>query len=333
MAGKADKTLSKEPLPEQNEPENTSPSLKETSVQAPPQPPLSPPSSPPKEQNEKQNENQKPPPSTATDPNSQSGVFSAWGFDVNAVAGNIGGFFTAADPTAPDVITNHIDDPADDMGSTAANIANVATAELEQASKAAQQTIGKVGEELGKVGEELGKGWGTLNTFLDNMLDAKPGDKAELDDDADVHNKFHSLFPELEKDDEVVDHFKCTLLQKYRCFLNNATPEKTYPLQGRLFVSTLHIAMYIVDDRGAFGGQPFGISVPFADVAKIQKGAKSMLRLVTKSQSSLIFSDFESDSHFTGALSLLEHMAASAASPSPEKGVKPDEEKEAPSTG
>lgn len=317
MAGKADTNPPKEPDTEPLkhptkplQPENQKP------VPAPPQPPLEPES--PSDQAEK---------SAEPDPNAQTGVFSGWGFDVNAVAGNLGGLFTAADPTTTDDIGSHAEDPADDMGSAAANIATAATAELEHASKAAQETIGKAAE-------EIGKGWGTLNSFLDEMLAAKPGEKGDVDDDADVHNKFHTLFPELEKDDEVVDHFKCTLLQKYRCFLNNATPEKSYALRGRLFVSTLHIAMYVSDDRGEFGGQPFGISVPFADVAKIQKGAKSMLRLVTKSQTSLIFSDFESDSHFTGALSLLEHMAASASAPSPlPENEQLREAKEAPATG
>lgn len=248
-------------------------------------------------------------PDGAPPPPAQAGVFGGWGFDVNAVAGNLGGLFTAADPTATDDVEPRPGpaDPADDMGTAAANIATAATAELEHASKAAQQTFGKAAE-------ELGKGWGSLNTFLDEMLAAKP-DESDPAEGADVHNTFHTLFPDLEPDDEVVDHFKCTLLQKYRCYLNNATPEKAYSLRGRLYVTTLHIAMYISDDGGEFGGKPFGISVPFTDVGKIQKGSKSMLRVVTKSQTSLIFADFESDSHFSGALSLLEHMYASASAP------------------
>lgn len=268
----------------------------------------------------------------------QAGVFGGWRFDVNAVAGNIGGFFGAGDDEEDkdeDEDEDAKDDeespevhPEDDIGATAANIATVATAELEHASKAAQETIGKAAQ-------ELGKGWGTLNSFLDDMLAAKPDVEKDGEDDADVHNTFQKLFPELDQDDQVVDHFKCALLQKYRCYLNNSTPEKAYALRGRLFVSTSHIAMYITDDGGEFGGKPFGISIPFQDVGKIQKGAKAMLRLVTKSQSSYIFADFESDSHFTGALSLLEHMAGAAAPPP--KTSAPDAEsddvRETPATG
>lgn len=269
-------------------------------------------------------------------------VFAGWGFpDVNAVAGGIGGFFGGADEDDqeqsdqdPDHDDNGDDDagspdvdPADDIGATAENIAKVATAELEHASKAAQETIGKAAK-------EIGKGWGTLNSFLDDMLAAKPDADGDQDD-ADVHNSFHNLFPDLEKDDEVVDHFKCTLLQKYRCYLNNATPEKTYALRGRLFVSTSHIAMYVTDDSGQFGGKPFGISIPFQDVGKIQKGANARLRLVTKSQSSYIFADFESDSHYTGALSLLEHMAGAAAPPpnATAPATESEEAAETPATG
>lgn len=274
-------------------------------------------------------------------PAHQAGVFGAWGFDVNAVAGNIGGFFGAGGDHQE--VTEHRDgsegedpnhqehtpdvNPEDDIGATAANIANVATAELEQASKAAQETIGKAAQ-------EIGKGWGTLNSFLDDILAANPDTANNPDDDSDVHHSFHNLFPQLEQDDQVIDHFKCALLQKYRCYLNNSTPEKVYALRGRLFVSTSHIAMYITHDGGEFGGKPFGISIPFQDVGKIQKGAKAMLRLLTKSQSSYIFADFESDSHFTGALSLLEHMAGAAAPPP--KTAAPvsesDGAKEAPAT-
>lgn len=248
-----------------------------------------------------------------------------WGFDMNAVAGNIGGFFGAGnneDDESEDNGDNTGDDNADDgeergerrdtgelLGKRATNIANVATAELESASRAAQETFGKAAE-------EIGKGWGTLNSFLDDMLAAKPEGDGRVGSEGDAQNVFHSVFPKIGKEDEVVDHFKCTLLQKYRCYLNNATPEKTYALRGRLFVSTTHIAMHVTDDGGEFDGKPFGIAVPFEDVGKIQKGSKAMLKLVTKEQISYIFAEFESDSHFSGALSLLEHMTA-ASTPQP----------------
>lgn len=249
-----------------------------------------------------------------------------WGWDMNAVAGNIGGFFGAganAEDDDDDQNGYEVDgedagedperqDPNENLGKRAANIANAATAEFEIASKAAQETFGKAAE-------EIGKGWGTLNNFLDDMLAAKPEGEKGAAEENDIQDTFLATFPQIGKEDEVVDHFKCTLLQKYRCYLNNATPEKTYALRGRLFVSTAHVAMHVTDDGGEFGAKPFGVAIPFSDVGKIQKGAKAMLKLVTKEQISYIFAEFESDSHFSGALSLLEHMtAASTAQPPPD---------------
>lgn len=238
------------------------------------------------------------------------GVFSGWGFDVNAVAGNIniGGLFTSPDKEEAKREAEQGEQGAD-ISAAAANIANVAATEIDHASKAAQETFGKAAE-------ELGKGWGTLNSFLDDMLTPNIDGSEEVQE-KDMVASFHSLFPEIDAEDQVIDHFECALVQKYRCYLNNATPEKTYPLRGRLYISTTHLAMYVTDDGGAFGKQPFGIAIAFADVGKIlkQKGANAMLKLVTKSQQSYIVADFESDAHFSGALSLIEHMKSGSAQP------------------
>lgn len=275
----------------------------------------------------------------------QSSVFSGWGFDVNAVTNNIGGIsnlfgnseavgglFATPDSVAgifnPSENSEKSDRTIetesggregqhdDDLGATASNLANAATNELEHASRAAQHTIGKAAE-------ELGRGWGTLNTFIDDMLapEDKRGENA-VDESQDIHATFRKLFPHFETDDEVVDHYRCTLLQKYRC-LNNATPEKAFPLRGRLFVTMSNIAMYVTDDGGAFGGNAFGVNIPFEEVIKIQKGAKAMLRVLTKAQTSFIFAEFESDTHYNGALSLLEqlHGAASGTLPPPTSDV------------
>lgn len=236
-----------------------------------------------------------------------AGMFGGWGFDVSTVAGGLpdmGSLFGAEGDEE-----ENVEGENGDLGVVVGSVASKAGVELGNASKAAQETIGKARE-------EIGKGWGTFNTFLDDILSPKAdGAQRSVGEGVDVQQKFHELFPDLDLDDDVVDHYSCTLLQKYRCYLNNATPEKTFPLRGRLYVTTSHLAMYVVDDGGAFGGQPFGVSVPFREVGKIQKGAKAMLRLVTKTQTSYVFADFESDSHFSGALSLLEHMAGAAASP------------------
>lgn len=288
------------------------------------------------------------------------GVFSGWGFNVNAVTNNIGGLFKPGETvnellasldtpggmysapedvlnesidldfvdsstsqretetlkgTVPTTVTTNASKDGESLGKTAAQLATAATAEFEHASRAAQATFGKAAQ-------ELGRGWGTLNTFLDDMLgpDTKRVEAAGTAG-KDIHTTFRELFPHLESDDEVVDHYGCTLLQKYRCYLNNATPEKMFPLRGRLFVTMSNIAMYVSEDGGAFGGIAFGVNVPFQEVVKIQKGAKAMLRVVTKAQTSFIFAEFESDTHFNGALSLLEQLAGAAGGSAPGAAV------------
>ncbi|CAN8069317.1 unnamed protein product, partial [Agarophyton chilense] len=195
-----------------------------------------------------------------------------------------------------------------DLKATAAHLAHAASAELQHASEAAQHTFGKAAQ-------ELGKGWGTLNSFLDDMLapaaSSTASHRAAPSSDAQrVLKHFHQHFPTLPERDDVVDHFECTLIQKYRCQLNDATPEKVFPLSGTMFVTTSHIAMYIVDRHTVFSSESFGVTIPLADVAKIQKGAKSMLRLLTVDKHSYIFAQFESNTHFNAAISLLEHMTA-----------------------
>lgn len=255
-------------------------------------------------------------------------VFGGWAMpDINAVTEGIGGIFGEYAGNTEENQENSADtdglENADEDALTrkAQDIAAGASKELQIASQAAQETFGKAAE-------ELGKGWVNLNEFLDDMLAPKAGASAGVRDGTgqfgevedvvkegdDVQARFHELFPELDDGEDVVDHYAATILQKYRCFLNTATPEKTLPLRGRLFVTTAHLAMYIFDDGGLFNGSTFNITVPFAEVARVQKGAKSMMRVVTKAQTSFIFADFDSETHFGGALSLLEHMIESNSS-------------------
>lgn len=261
------------------------------------------------------------------DANGPLGVFGGWGLpDINSVTEGIGGMLgemvegsedeevaeRAAGSGAGDGAP---DGPGEDLQKAAAEAAAVATKELEKSAKAAQET-------LGKAAEEIGKGWGSLNMFIDDILAPGAGkDNApavaddDLADGEDVQERFRSLFPEIDDGEEVVDHYACTLLQKYRCFLNNATPEKTIPVRGRLYVTTSHLAMTVFDDGGAFDGAKFNVTLPFEDVARVQKGAKSMMRVLTNSQTSYIFANFESETHFGGALSLVEMFLESSSKP------------------
>lgn len=276
-----------------------------------------------------------------------SNLFSSTGDSVGNLLNAPSSFFSSSSaPTSStpandetETTEQHGDVEGEDLGKAASHLANAAGAELENASKAAQETIGKAAQ-------ELGRGWGTLNSFLDDMLspddqqngssnnrsassssNAHGGGISDIASElgasssaTDIQQIFIELFPHLsakadEEQEQVVDHYKCTLVQKYRCYLNNSTPEKAFALRGRLFVTMSNIAMYVADDAGAFGGNAFGINIPFESVTKIQKGAKQMLRVVTRAQTSFIFAEFESETHFQGALSLLEQLGAASSVP------------------
>ncbi len=202
-------------------------------------------------------------------------------------------------------------------------------------SKAASEiaaTAGHAGKaaqkQLGKAAEEIGKGWANLNHFLDEIVSpatdeatrgSAPDVRSSLDGAAEL---LHVRFPDIDAAEEAVGTYECTLVQKYRCALNGATPEKTFPLAGVLYVTPLHLAMYVLDDAGAFGA-PFGVVVPFADVARVQRGQKAMLRIVTKEKSSYVFAGFQSDGEFKAALDLLEHLVGSAETQPRKDGAEP----------
>lgn len=251
------------------------------------------------------------------------GMFGGWTMpDINTVTEGIGGMFGEysgeTEQTESVGMKGDSDAKSDQnevFAKKAHDIAVGASKEIQGGYKAAQETIGKAAE-------EIGKGWVNLNYFLDDMLTPGRGSGDEngslrgsvdiIKEGDNAQGRFHELFPELDSGEDVVDHYATTLLQKYRCFLNNATPEKTLPLRGRLFVTTSSLAMYVADDGGIFNGSTFNIAVSFAEIARVQKGANFMMRVITKDQTSFIFADFESETHFTGALSLLEHMIESS---------------------
>jgi hypothetical protein len=81
-----------------------------------------------------------------------------------------------------------------------------------------------------------------------------------------------------------------------------------------LYITTAHIAIHIYDDLGAFDNATFQITLSFAEIGRVQKGAKAMMRVILhdSAQSSFIFADFETETHFAAALSLVEQMIESA---------------------
>lgn len=241
-------------------------------------------------------------------PNSDGNLLDYWGASIGA---SVTSLFSGGDEPSTD--DQAIDEVVENGEAKDGGLVET----VENASKAAQET-------LGRVGEELGSGWGTFNKFLDDMLQGKGGggeggDGGGVEEEGGVQGAFERRFPQLKDMEgaEVVDRYRCVLVQKYRCYLNDATPEKSFGLPGWLFVTVACAAMYLEDREGIFGekGKGQGVVVRFEEVQKIQRGSKAMLRLIMKDKRNFVFSGFESEADFTGCLSLIEHMIESVNKP------------------
>lgn len=187
---------------------------------------------------------------------------------------------------------------------------------MDDAKKAAEDLSKSAQENLDRVGVEIASGWGQFNKFLDTMLDT-PDTTKDIGEEGldDAQEAFRLGFPEVAADEEVVDAFSCELLQKYRCFHNNATPERSFSIRGRLFV-TVNLAAFLSLDS-SFSSSPFTITAKFCDIEKVQKSQSTMLRLLIKGHSYYIFTGFKDENDFSGAVNLLEHMWESAKSDEP----------------
>lgn len=247
-----------------------------------------------------------------------SGLFGSWaglsgGLNSLFGGGEEAGATTTAEPPkqSPSLLP---------LSKAASEIAASATSELESASKAAQIR-------LGQAAQGIERGWGTLNSFLDDFL-SPPVDGQQVPQDGATRDAaappppdagavsaameraaelLHERFPELDAGEEAIDVYECSLVQKYKCTLNSATPEKTFAFAGVLYVTAAHLAMYVVDDGGAFGA-PFGVVVPLTAGNRVQRGSKAMLRVVTNDENSYVFAAFASDDAFKAAVDLLHQI-------------------------
>ncbi len=198
----------------------------------------------------------------------------------------------------------------------ATEMAASATTELGNAGKVAQLR-------LGEAAKEVERGWGAFNSFLDDILTPQTqGEGAETQAERGAvaidgaAEKLHERFPTLDRAEEAVEVYECAMMQKYRSVLNGATPEKTFACNGILYVTPSHLAMYVLDDGGAFGA-PFGTVIPLADVKRVQRGNKNMLRVLMVDQSSFVFAAFASVDTFKAAVDVLHHLVGA------DEGKKP----------
>ncbi|KXZ42738.1 hypothetical protein GPECTOR_121g438 [Gonium pectorale] len=114
----------------------------------------------------------------------------------------------------------------------------------------------------------------------------------------------------LSPEENLVEHFKCKLLQTYACNHNNHTPAIQMAFQGTLYVTDRHTC-FSVEERGR--KVPF--KVPHSAVVRAtrqrpaRKGDLSdLLKMELSSGQWLAFKDFDSGSALDSALALVEHL-------------------------
>uniref|UniRef100_A0A7S3E9T6 GRAM domain-containing protein n=2 Tax=Rhodosorus marinus TaxID=101924 RepID=A0A7S3E9T6_9RHOD len=198
--------------------------------------------------------------------------------------------------------------PMVDTSTTTASFGNDVQKTAEIVAKDLESVSQGVTKNVALVGEELGKGWVGLHNFIDGVLNENSLSQSER-----VRAQFLARFPDL-KDEDVVDSFNCSLVQKYRCYHNSGTPEKHYTFDGTLYVTITSAAFWAEDDEAGFGSANFPVVLKFNAVEKIQRGQPGMLRLLLNSKASFVFNSFESETHYMGAISMLEHMIESTRS-------------------
>ena len=279
----------------------------------------------------------------ATEPTAESGLFG-WGGITEGIGQLWGSVSGEADNSNNDVTpVTKVTEAAKPalspslapLTKAATEIAASATTELGNAGKVAQIR-------LGEAAKEVERGWGVFNSFLDDILTPQQqqsgggagggGDGVEQSANRGVSlegavEKLHERFPSIDKAEEAVEVYECAMMQKYRSVLNGATPEKTFACSGVLYVTPAHLAMYVMDDGGAFGS-PFGTIIPLADVKRVQRGNKNMLRVLMVDQSSYVFAAFASVDTFKAAVDVLHHLVGTDDTKKAKSKVKKEEDKE-----
>ncbi|KAJ8902632.1 hypothetical protein NDN08_005952 [Rhodosorus marinus] len=198
--------------------------------------------------------------------------------------------------------------PMVDTSTTTASFGNDVQKTAEMVAKDLESVSEGVTKNVALVGEEIGKGWVGLHNFIDGVLNENSLSQSER-----VRAQFLARFPDL-KEEDVVDSFNCSLVQKYRCYHNSGTPERQYTFDGTLYVTITSAAFWAEDDEAGFGNANFPVVLKFSAVEKIQRGQPGMLRLLLNSKASFVFNSFESETHYMGAISMLEHMIESTRS-------------------
>ncbi|GJD12276.1 hypothetical protein Gasu2_63740 [Galdieria sulphuraria] len=122
----------------------------------------------------------------------------------------------------------------------------------------------------------------------------------------DWESEFERAFPTWAKEHSLIDAFPCSLMQRYRCVDNDATEEQIIEFPGVLFVTVGKVAFRASHDQSSM--EKFEVIIGLDEISRIQKGKEGRIRLVTKIQTSFIFSRFKDQVEFESALGILEQI-------------------------
>eukprot|EP00741_Cyanophora_paradoxa_P007280 tig00001095_g7042.t2 len=133
---------------------------------------------------------------------------------------------------------------------------------------------------------------------------------------------FHGFFPDIPKDEKLIEGRECTLQQTYRCVNNSATPELPLSFRGYLYI-TEHFACFYVDDSQFKLKMPIVVSLAAVKTIQHSKKNENKIRVVVGEGQAYIFKDFtgpDFDRILATVKTMWENLAAAQgppASPSP----------------
>ncbi|KAG2435329.1 hypothetical protein HXX76_007403 [Chlamydomonas incerta] len=169
------------------------------------------------------------------------------------------------------------------------------------------------GAETATAGASLSKLAGGLTSWWGSLDPAPQPVRDETAERVASSNKASSELQQLfglGAEENLVEHFKCKLLQTYACSHNSHTPAIQMAFQGTLYVTDRHTC-FSVEERG----RKLPFKVPHSAVVKAtrqrpaRKGDLSdLLKMELGNGQWLAFKDFENGSALDSALALVEHL-------------------------
>ncbi|GIL75055.1 hypothetical protein Vretimale_7747 [Volvox reticuliferus] len=199
---------------------------------------------------------------------------------------------------------------ANQVSHLALDVSSKLTAGLRSAFGGAEQASSGAGASLTKLAGGLTSWWGSLD----------PAPQPQRDETAELVASSNKASGELQQlfglspEENLVEHFKCKLLQTYSCNHNPHTPAIQLAFQGTLYVTDRHTC-YCVEERGRKA--PFKVPHSLVVKATRQRPARKgdlsdVLKLELSNGHWLAFKDFDSGSALDSALALVEHLTESS---------------------